>query len=254
MKQHIQIVHEPTALYRMAAGVYVASTKKAVAGNGRFTVVLSGGSTPKALYSLLGNDVELRSHVPWQQTYFFFGDERKVGPSGADSNYRMAHEAMLSEVPVSSSHLFRMKGELRDADKAAAEYEQGALRILRSCTRPAPSIRPGDAWHGTGWPHCLVISRYDCACRANSAGHRELGAEAEDRITMTAPVLNNAAAVMFMVHGQEKARALKAVLEGPYVPQKLPARLIHPHKGSLLWLVDEAAAALLDRRFIPTVA
>ena len=127
MERKVQIVSDAAALSRAAADVFIDAAHHAVEKKGAFSVALSGGSTPKALYSLLTADRGLNARVPWQKIDFFFGDERHVPPDHVDSNYRAAQEAMLSKVPVSPTRVFRMRGEYKETEKAAAEYVQ-ALR------------------------------------------------------------------------------------------------------------------------------
>jgi len=249
----IQIVADSAALARSAAEVFIAAAKSAVAQKGAFTVALSGGSTPKALYSLLADDAGLRSQIPWQQTYFFFGDERHVGPDHPDSNYRMAREAMLSRVPVNPAQVFRIKGEYRDAAKAAAEYEQALCAFFQLAPGQFPRfdlvmLGMGPDGHTASlFPGTKALEEHQRLVTSNWVGKFYT-----QRVTMTAPVLNHAACVMFMVQGQDKAHALKAVLEGPCEPAQLPSQLINPKQGTLLWLVDEAAGGLLDRATVAT--
>ncbi len=252
MQPEVQIFADSAALCRVAADRFVAAGKNAVGANGRFSVALSGGSTPKALYSLLANDVGLRSQVPWQQTYFFFGDERNVAPGDPDSNYRMAYEAMLSKAPVDPQHVFRMKGELKDVEEAASDYE----RVLREFFRPGEHELPRfdliflgmgpDGHTASLFPHSSALNEQQKLVRSNWVEKLHT-----HRITLTAPVLNAAAQVIFLVQGPEKAHVLKEVLQGPYDPQTFPSQLVRPSKGSLLWLVDAAAAALLDKKSLP---
>ena len=124
MKPNVQIVAGSAKLYQVAAAEFVSAASEAVHKNGVFTVALAGGSTPKGLYSLLATDPHLQAEVPWKKILFFFGDERHVPPDHSDSNYRMASETMRSKVPIDSTQVFRVKGEYKDAAKAAAEYEK----------------------------------------------------------------------------------------------------------------------------------
>src|SRR5215467_13735396 len=219
MERRLQIVQDPAALASAAAAIFVDTADRAVKQRGRLGVVLSGGSTPKALYSLLTADAGLRARVPWQHIYFFFGDERHVPPDHSDSNFRTAHEAMFSRIPIASSQVFRIKGEYAEASKAAAEYEE-VLRDFFALSEGefprfdlvllgmGPDGHTASLFPGTKAlqeKHRLVVSNWVEKLRTH-------------RITMTAPVLNQAALVMFMVHGADKAPSLKAVLEGPYEP------------------------------------
>ena len=117
----------PQELFEAAAEEVVRAANQAVAQRGRFTLALSGGSTPKNLYTLLATNA--RTSLPWDRTYFFWSDERHVPPSDPESNYRMAEEAMLSKVPVAASNVFRVPTENPDAAAAAEAYEQ-TLRDL----------------------------------------------------------------------------------------------------------------------------
>jgi 6-phosphogluconolactonase len=194
----------------------------------------------------LATDPALRAQVPWDKTYVFWGDERHVPPDHADSNYRMADEAMLSKAPIPPANVYRIKSENPDASKAAEDYEQ-ALRAYFHLTAGqfprfdlvflglGPEGHTASLFPGTKALHetaRLVVSSW-------------VGKFYTDRITMTPPTLNNAACVIFLVSGDDKALPLKAVLEGNYEPEQLPAQLIRPSHGKVLWLVDRAAASLL---------
>lgn len=248
MEREIQIVSDAAALTRAAAEVFAGAAQQAVQQRGNFTVALSGGSTPKALYCLLATDAELRSRVPWQQTYFFFGDERHVPPDHADSNYRAAHEAMFSKMSVNAGQVFRMKGEYPDTVKAAAEYEHALREYFHLSAGRFPRFdlimlgMGSDGHTASLFPGAKALEEQKRLVTSSWVGKFYT-----HRITMTVPVLNNAACVMFMAHGPDKAPPLKAVLEGPYEPAQLPSQLIRPQHGTLLWLVDESAAGLLDR-------
>src|SRR5262245_54681930 len=132
----VRILPDATALARAAADEFIRAAWAAVAAHGRFTVALSGGSTPRAIFALLAAD-ELKgsSKLPWDTAHIFFGDERHVPPDHPDSNYRMANEALLAKVPIPPGHVHRIRGEL-DAATAAAEYETELLRVF--------NLRPGD--------------------------------------------------------------------------------------------------------------
>ncbi|MEM2890494.1 MAG: 6-phosphogluconolactonase, partial [Candidatus Hadarchaeum sp.] len=138
MKPKIQIVTDAEALYHAAATEFMHRAREAVKVKGSFTVVLSGGSTPKGFYSLLADDATFRNQVPWDRIYFFWGDERPVPPDHIESNYRMANEVMLSKVPVPPTHVHRIKGENPDASKAAEEYEQVLRDFFQLSTGQLP--------------------------------------------------------------------------------------------------------------------
>jgi 6-phosphogluconolactonase len=245
-KAEIQLVPNSEALYRAAATEFAKSAAEAVAAKGRFTVALSGGSTPRGLYSLLATDPALRGQTPWEDTYFFWGDERHVPPDQPESNFRMANEALLSRVPVSASQVFRIKGEYQDATRAADEYAQvlGDFFSLKDGESPRLDLvllGMGPEGHTASlFPGTKALRENNRLVVANWVGKLYT-----TRVTLTAPVLNNAARVLFLVQGEDKAPALKAVLEGPYDPDQLPAQLIRPHRGELRWLVEQNAGRML---------
>jgi 6-phosphogluconolactonase len=247
LNREILIFPDGAAIAKRAAELFVASAKTAVQQSGTFFVALSGGSTPKTLYSLLATDPTFRAQVPWDKIHFFFGDERHVPPDHPDSNLRMANEAMLSKVPVKPEQIHRIKAEYPDAEKAALEYEQE----LRSAFKLGPGELPRFDFFMVGMGeegHALSLFPGTKALHDNGrlVVRNWVGKFFTDRITMTAPVANNAALVIFMVTRADKAPALKAVLEGPYEPEQLPAQLFQPKNGKILWLVDTAAAGMLS--------
>jgi 6-phosphogluconolactonase len=243
----ILIMMNATALCQAAAQEFVRAAEAAVRAKGSCTVALSGGSTPKNLYTLLASDATWRAQAPWDQIHFFWGDERHVPPEHADSNYRMAYEAMLSKVPIPPTNVHRIKGEYSDAGLVAHEYEQTLREVFRLSAGQFPrfdlvflGLGP-EAHTASLFPGTRALDEWQRLVVANWVGKFDT-----DRITMTAPVFNNATDVIFLVSGEEKALALKAVLHGRYEPEQLPAQLIRPHRGRLIWLVDQAAARWLQ--------
>ena len=222
-------------LARGAAEHFVTASLAAVDQRGFFTVALSGGSTPKALYELLADPSEqFRDRIPWSKTHFFWSDERHVPPDHPDSNYRMAYEAMLSLVPVVESHVHRVSSENPSAQEAADEYEHSLKQIVNQDLPRIDLILlglGGDGHTASLFPGTEVLSETKRLVAAPWVQKLQTY-----RITMTVPLLNNAECVMFLVSGAEKAQIIKAVLEGP---QKYPAQLIKPTHGQLLWLTDQ---------------
>jgi 6-phosphogluconolactonase len=245
----IRILADTEALSRAAAEEWVRLADEAVRIRGRFTVALSGGSTPRALYRLLAAETGgFRTRMPWRQTHFFWGDERHVPPDHPDSNYRLAAEAMLSRVPVPPGNLHRIPAETPNAAEAAEAY----ARTLRQFFDAAPGRFPrfdlillGLGTNG----HTASLFPGTDAVREQERLVAAPWVEklASHRITLTPPVLNSAASVIFLVSGKEKAETLRAILEGPHEPDRLPAQLVRPADGRLLWIVDRAAAHLLQR-------
>ena len=242
----VRILADGAAIAKRAAQLLVEIATKAVSQKGSFDLVLSGGSTPKTLYSLLVSDLALHSQLPWDKMHIFFGDERHVGPDDSQSNFHMASEAMISKSPLKPEQVFRMKGEYEESEQAAEEYEQAIRKHFKLSDGQFP--RFDLVLLGMG-PEGHVASLFPGtkALRENRriAVHNWVGKVLMDRITLTAPAINNAANVICMVTGAEKAQALAAVLEHVYEPEQLPAQLIQPTNGSLLWLVDTAAGSLL---------
>jgi len=246
LSRETRILENAPAIARAAAAEFLSAAEEAAAEQGRFTVALAGGSTPKALYSLLANDPAFRSNVPWDRTYFFFGDERHVPPGDPDSNFRMANEAMLARVPLLPRQVNRIKGEYPDAADAAREYENTLHDFWGLAEAQFPRfdlilLGMGPDGHTASlFPGTQALEETKRLVVANRVPKFDT-----DRITFTAPVINNAARILFMAHGEDKASALRAVLEGPYQPRLFPAQLIQPKNGKVLWLVDNTAARLL---------
>jgi|SRR5277367_4380859 len=242
----VRILPNGEAITKRAAQKFVEIAADAVNRRGTFSVALSGGSTPKALYSLLATDPALRAQVPWDKMFVFFGDERHVGPDDAQSNFRMASESMISKSPLKPNQVFRIKGEYPEAEEAAKEYEQDIRSHFQLSEGQFP--RFDLVFLGMGEEgHVASLFPGTKALHENRriAVHNWVGKVLMDRITLTAPALNNAANIISLVKGAEKTNALTAILERVYEPDQLPAQLIQPVNGSLLWLVDPAAGSLL---------
>ena len=247
MPPDVRILINIDAIAKRAAQDFLQSATQAVSERGSFTVALSGGSTPKALNSLLATDAALRSQLPWDKMYMYFGDERSVGPDHADSNFRMATETMLSKVPIKPEQVFRIQGEYKDTEKAAQEYEQ----VLRTSFKIADGQFPrfdlvflgiGNEGHTASlFPGTKALHE-----TKRLAARNWVGKLYTNRITLTAPVINSAARVVFMATGADKTLALKGILEGPHEPDQLPAQLIQPPNGKLVWLVDTVAGGMLS--------
>jgi len=241
-----RILADGAAIAKRAAQEFVQAAAEAVRIKGSFNVALAGGSTPKALYSLLVNDAALRSQVPWDKIGLFFGDERHVAPDHPDSNYRMASEAMISKSPLKREQVTRIKGEYPDADQAALEYEKALCEYFKLKAGEYPRFDLVLAGMGNEG-HTLSLFPGTKALHADGrvAVRNWIGKLYTERITLTAPAASNAAHIIFMVTGADKAPALKAVLEGPFEPDQLPAQLLQPQNGKLLWLVDTTAGNML---------
>jgi 6-phosphogluconolactonase len=243
----IRILADDEELCSAAAEEFVRLADEGVRARGRFTVALSGGSTPKAVYRLLAGEVGgFRSRVPWDKVHFFWGDERHVPPDHPDSNFRMAYETMLSRVPIPPSNVHRIPAENPDAGKAAEEYEQslGEFFALTSGQLPRFDLillgMGSDGHTASLFPGADELHEQTRLVAAPWV--EKLDAR---RITLTPPPLNNAAHVIVLVSGEEKAEALRTVLEGEYQPDRFPAQVVRPVDGRLVWMLDRAAACLL---------
>ncbi len=247
VQPEIRVLADGAAIAKSAALVFVQAAASAVRDRGSFTVALAGGSTPKALYGLLAADSILRSQVPWDKMHLFFGDERHVGPEHPESNFRMASEAMISKAPLKAAQVTRIKGEYADTERAAREYEQGLRAHFKLKEGEYPRFDLLLAGMGNEG-HTLSLFPGTKALHADGriAVRNWVGKLYTERITITAPAANNAAQIIFMVTGADKALALKGVLEGPFEPDQLPAQLLQPINGKLLWLVDAAAGGMLS--------
>jgi 6-phosphogluconolactonase len=246
VEREIRILPDGAAIAKRAAQEFVQAAADAVRAHGSFNVALAGGSTPKALYGLLANDPTLRSRVPWDRMHLFFGDERHVPPDHADSNFRMATESMISKSPLKPEQVTRIRGEYPDTDQAALEYEEALREYLKLKAGEYPRFDLLFAGMGNEG-HTLSLFPGTKALHADGriAVRNWVGKLYTERITLTAPAASNAVRIIFMVTGADKALALKAVLEGPYEPEQLPAQLLQPQNGKLLWLVDRVAGSLL---------
>lgn len=245
MKPEVKIFADAAEVAREAAFEFAGVVESAVAVQGHCSVALAGGSTPRSLYSLLADDPAWRQKIPWDKLHFFWGDERHVPPDHQESNYRMAHEAMLTKVPVPAGNIHRIGSEEPDAQKAADNYQ----RELRGFFQLEPGRLPrfdlvllgmGPDGHTAslfpGTTALLEMERLVAATWVEKFNTY--------RITLTLPVLNNAANVIFLVCGAEKAAVLRTVLAEAGGTVQYPAQLIRPVDGRLLWLLDKGAAGV----------
>ena len=238
----IQVLPTPDELYQAAADEFVRVGKAAIAGRRRFTVALSGGSTPKSLYELLAKQ---QKKFPWDQTFLFFEDERHVPPDHPDSNYRMVNESLLKRIRIPAGNIYRIKAENKDAHAAAAEYEAGLRRFFNLAPDEFPRfdlilLGMGPDGHTASlFPESQALKEQSRLVVANWIEKFK-----SYRMTLTFPVLNGAAEVVFLIAGGDKADMAQQVLEAAPTPP-FPAQKIRPGDGSLLWMLDEAAAARL---------
>jgi 6-phosphogluconolactonase len=242
----LRVVADAAALAAEAAALVIERARAAVAERGRFMWALSGGATPRATYARLAESPE-RERMPWESTWVFFGDERCVPPDHPESNYRMAGETLLAKVPVPARQVFRMRGETDDVEAAATEYTRTLAEAFGTRRGELPRfdlILLGFGVDGhtaslfPGSPALKEVFRPVAAVHAAAAAIPQ-------RLTLTYPVLNAAACVVFLGSGAEKAKVVKAMLGERVL---LPAAMVQPAAGTLLWLLDRDAAEFLSPR------
>jgi 6-phosphogluconolactonase len=226
----VEIFDSAEELARAAAEYFVAQCPE--------TVALSGGSTPKLMFRILAD--QFRDEVAWSNIQFFWSDERHVPPDDPQSNYRMAEEALLSHVSVSANNVHRIRGENPDAAAAASEYEQTIVDVTKQALPRLDLIFLGlgtDGHTASIFPGSEVLHETKRLVAAPYVGKFQTY-----RITMTLPLLNNGASVVFLVSGAEKAEIVKDVLQGE---PRYPAQAVNPQQGELIWMLDKAAASRL---------
>lgn len=248
-KSEIEIFSDRAALTRDAARRFIDIARNALDAGGRFSVALSGGTTPRELYALLATS-EFSSQVDWQRVHVFFGDERAVPPDHAESNFKMANEALLSRVPLPAQNVHRIRTEL-PAEQAARDYEttlqeffkldadeRGRARINSFPVFDLVLLGLGANGHTASlFPHTRVLRETQHWVAAEYIEKVKMS-----RITLTASVINAASNIVWLVAGADKAATVREVLRGAYHPDDLPAQLIKPREGNVVWLLDQAAA------------
>ncbi len=240
----IEVLATAADLVHAAAEEFVRAARTAIGAQGRFTVALSGGSTPKALYSLLASNY---ADFVWNRVFLFFGDERHVPPTDPESNYRMVEESLLAKIAIPAENVFRVPAENPDASAAAADYEAQLRKFFQVNSGEFPRfdlilLGMGPDGHTASlFPNSQALDEQSRLVVANWVAKFNT-----HRITLTFPVLNRAAEVMFLASGADKAEMLHQVLEEKNTPP-LPSQRVQPSDGKLLWILDEAAASKLTR-------
>lgn len=259
---YMQVEPAPESLMQLAAKGVVFWAQKAIERRGVFHVALSGGSTPKALFELLANESFARQ-LFWDRIHLWWGDERNVPSDDKDSNYKMAHDALISKVPIPEGNVHRVKTEL-GTQEAAANYEAEMLRVIAGVDPNASSLQhpisPSHEDHAPGAPvrprfDLILLGMGDDGHTASLFPHTDalhvrdrlvvshfVPKVSMERITFTYPLINSADTVFFLVSGTGKAGVLRRVLIGDVQPDELPAQGVVP-QGKLFWMVDAAAAA-----------
>lgn len=237
----VRQLRDPEEVARSAAEITAAALRSAIAERGIFMIALAGGDTPRRMYEQLA----LRRELDWDRVEFFWGDERSVPPDHPDSNFRMAHAALLRPLGIDPGRIHRMRGEQADLSAAARDYEQELAK-----TAGAPDAGPPildlvllgmgpDGHTASLFPRTAALSETRRWAVANDVPQLSTR-----RITITFPLIERARAVLVLVTGAPKADVLMEVLEGPLDPQRLPSQRLR-ELSNVEWLVDTAAASRL---------
>ena len=240
IQRQVHVVADASALARDAAERVVAAAKSNVGKKGGFSIALSGGSTPKAMYALLAEE-PFKSQVDWTKWDVYWGDERCVPPDHQESNYKMAYDALLSKVPIPPANIHRMRAEI-DPNVAATEYGQLLQEKFSDGALDLVLLGMGPDGHTLSlFPGTTALAETKHRCVSNWVEKFKTF-----RVTMTAPFVNKSKQIMVVLAGQDKRQRVKEVIEGPYNPTVLPIQLIDPaaNGGELLWLMDKAAAGV----------
>jgi 6-phosphogluconolactonase len=240
----IRIFPDLEGVSSAAAELFAAEARQAVLARGRFCVALAGGGTPRRCYQLLARE-PLRELVPWQQTHVFWGDERCVPADDPRNNALMARRTLLDHVPVPPEQVHPMVCNGSPVE-AAAEYEA----LLRGFFANGRSrfdlvvLGLGENGHTASlFPGTSVLEE-----QQRWVGDVYVADEGLHRLTLTAAAINQAALVVFMVSGSDKAPILRKVLKEAQDPRSIPAQLIKPVDGGMLWMVDRDAARMVRKR------
>ena len=247
--EQVEVFPDIKALALAAAQRFALLARDAVEDHGVFSVALSGGSTPKALYELLATDETIRARIPWPKVHFFFVDQRHVPPDHKESNFRMANEAMFQRLGTERLRIHRILGELNTASEAAEQYQADLGEFFEPrglLTEGLPRfdlilLGMGPDGHTASlFPDSSALLETTRLVVANWVAKFKT-----DRITMTFPVLNSAAEVILFVAGTEKAQVLAEVFDPSSGEKKYPVQGVRPRNGIKRWMLDTSAAARL---------
>jgi 6-phosphogluconolactonase len=239
-ERNVQILSDLEAISHEAASLFVNASRNSIATRTKFAVAISGGSTPRRLYTLLSNPPYC-DQVDWHKVHFFWADERCVPKEDEASNFKVAFERLLSKVPIPGGHIHRIKGE-EDPEKAATDYEADIREFFGASGLPVFDLvllGLGEDGHTASlFPGSKSL---DETTRLAVAVY--LDKPNQSRITLTVRVLNNAAQILFLVAGSSKAPVLSEILSDGEKKKDFPAGRIKPVRGTMTWLIDREAAA-----------
>jgi 6-phosphogluconolactonase len=236
----VSVFPDNNSLSGAAADLIVKLVGRSIASRNRFCVALSGGSTPRTLYTLLAS-VPRKDFLSWERIHVFWADERCVPPEHPDSNYRLAFETLLSRVSLPDGNIHRVRGE-QGSDPAARAYEDELRRFFGNDRPRFDLVLLGAGEDG----HTASLFPGSPALREKEllAVSVHFDPPMHSRVTLTLPVLNDADYVLFLAAGRTKARIVQELIEG-LNPDTYPAGLVRPVRGSLHWMLDRDAASLL---------
>jgi 6-phosphogluconolactonase len=238
----IEVLSDLEALSLHAASIFVSASKNSIAAKKRFAVAISGGSTPRRFYALLGSDA-YRHRVDWQYVHFFWADERCVPKEDEASNFRTAFDTFLSKIALPEKNIHRIKGE-EAPDEAARDYEEEIRGFFGESERPRFDLiilGIGEDGHTAS----LFPGSKSLEERVRLAIPVYLGEPSKNRITLTLPVLSNADQILFLAAGPSKAGVLSEILRDGEKRKWFPAGLVRPAHGNMMWLIDQEAARKL---------
>lgn len=246
-KPEIKIFPTPQDLFLAAAEDFTRRAIKAVQDKGIFSVVLSGGNTPKSFFDTLVNNKFCKEKTPWDKIKFFFGDERYVSATSSESNYHMAYEYLFSKVPVSKENIYPIPTELKDPKESAQKYELTLQKVFQLKTDEFAKfdlvyLGLGEDGHTASLMPASEVLKLNTKQLVAALWVPHLNM---NRITLTPPAINNASCIIFLVEGFNKTAAVREVLKGSPDPTKYPAQLIHSKAGETVWYLDQAAAKKL---------
>ena len=244
----IRIHNDSQALAEAAAEFVLEVGKEAVRAKGRFFIALSGGTTPEILYRALASPAFV-NRFDWSRTIFFFSDERCVPPNDPRSNYALAGKTLFTPLSIPPSQVYRMAGESRDPQAAASEYEQQLRRVTKTLPSNYPTLDLVLLGLGEDG-HTASLFPGSPALRDNQSliAVTQSPKDPPTRLTMTLGVINQASVVLFLVTGAGKAGVVRAILDPKTEAERqLPASLVAPEEGRLIWLLDRAVAAELPK-------
>ncbi|MEM7580828.1 MAG: 6-phosphogluconolactonase [Cyanobacteria bacterium P01_A01_bin.80] len=236
MSKKVEVLSDKKALVERALSLILSKIESAIQQRGRFTIALSGGSTPKPLYEALG-----KQQLPWDKIHVLWGDERYVAADHADSNQLMARSAWLDKIDIPAENIHAMATDAAEPAEAAAQYEKNLHKLFNSNSGEFPAVdvvllgMGDDAHTASLFPNTEALKVTD---KLVTVGNKDSSV----RLTFTYPFINAAECVIFLVAGENKRPALAQVFAPKASETIYPSRLIQPQK-ELWWLLDEAAGA-----------